>query len=404
MASPIDKRAMLVRWGHWCACMGLWLSRWLRLVRRVNRRGARGETSTSFSRGLTQIFISEYFDDCEITISGPARMAEGTLLTQQNKLVNYIMSKSSELLDYISKLNYTGRRKFILRDQRARIERETAEDKKPTRFLYKYLGVSDPMQKERTRSLIVESKLRFSSPASFNDPFDMKWRTAIEGTPQQKRERLLKVMATNPQTAMRGRGRNEVEVSRILANPESFIEGVNKAGLEASNKAGVLSLTSEVKSILMWSHYGEHHTGIALQFEIAKDPKYFLPAVAVRYSNEYPVRNWVDESCEDLRGGLYGKFKDWEYEKERRIIYANFANNYLQYKPIALTGIILGFCFNESEWLNSALRDREKRNGKLPLKIYRAIQSSHSYRLAIIDDNFSKKSITKKWDASMSMG
>ena len=248
------------------------------------------------------------------------------------------------------------------------------------------------MQKERTRSLIVESKLRFSSPASFNDPFDMKWRTVIEGTSQKKRERLLKVMAANPQTAMRGRRRNEMEASRILANPESFIEGVNKAGLEASNKAGVLSLTSEVKSILMWSHYGAHHTGIALQFEIAKDPKYFLPAVAVSYSNAYPVRNWVDESYEDLRGGLYGKFKDWEYEKERRIIYANFADNYLQYKPIALTGIILGLCFTDSEWLNSVLSDREKRNGKLPLKLYKASQSSHSYGLTIRKADFSRES------------
>lgn len=294
------------------------------------------------------------------------------------------MSKAVELLNYISSLDYRECRTFLLRQERKRVY--LLEDKKPTRFLYKYLGVDAPIKKTRAESIVVDSKLWFASPASFNDPFDMKWKTIIEGTPQEKRARLLRIMGQNPDIATGNRSYRESEASRILADPIALLERVNQSGLKNANNAGVLSLTSEPRSILMWSHYAAHHTGIALQFEIARHPKFFVPAVTVKYSRDYPIRNWVDDSHKDLEKGLYGKYEDWSYESERRIIHADFANNHLPYKPLALTAIILGCCFTEFEWLKTILTKRGERHRGLPLKVYKANQSDSQYRLKIIED------------------
>ncbi len=295
------------------------------------------------------------------------------------------MSQSGKLLERISSLSYLDRRIYLLGQERAR--KFLLEDKKPTRFLYKYMGVDIPLRKTRVHSVVVDSKLWFASPASFNDPFDMKWKTVIEGTPQEKRARLLKIMDQNPDIATGSKAHKEAEVSRILADPDALIDRVNQSGLNNANNAGVLSLTSEPRSILMWSHYAVNHTGLALQFEIAKHSTFFVPAVTVKYTRDYPIRNWVDGSHKDLERGLYGKYEDWSYEKESRVIHANFANTQIPYQPQALTGIILGCCFTEFEWLKTILSARSGKQGKLPLKIYRATQSDSQYKLKIIKDS-----------------
>ena len=294
------------------------------------------------------------------------------------------MTESGKLLERIANLSYMDRRACLLHHERVR--KLLLEDKKPTRFLYKYMGVDTLLKKTRTHSVIVDSKLWFASPASFNDPFDMKWKTVIEGTPQEKRARLLKIMEQNPDIATGSRARKEAEASRILADPDALIDRVNQSGLNNANNAGVLSLTSEPRSILMWSHYAVNHTGLALQFEIARHSTFFVPAVTVKYTRDYPTRNWVDDSHKDLKKGLYGKYEDWSYEKERRVIHPNFANTQIPYQPQALTWIILGCCFTEFEWLKTILSARGDKQGKLPLKIYRATQSDSQYKLKIIKD------------------
>lgn len=295
------------------------------------------------------------------------------------------MSKASEFLEHISSLPYRERRSFLLQQERARVG--LLDDKKPARYLYKYMGVDTLKKKTRAQSVMLDSKLWFASPASFNDPFDMKWRTVIEGAPQEKRARLLKIMGQNPDIATGTKAHRESEASRILADQSVLLERANQAGINNANNAGVLSLSSEPRSILMWSHYAVNHTGIALQFEIAKHSTFFVPAITVKYISDYPIRNWVDDSHKDLEKGLYGKYKDWSYEKERRIIHADFANNYLPYKPFALTGIILGCCFAEFEWLRKILAERNEKHRNLPLKLYKTVQSDSQYKLKIIKDS-----------------
>src|SRR5687767_11518551 len=70
-------------------------------------------------------------------------------------------------------LGYRKRRKFLW---------ERVKPKLP-RFLYKFRSLlpSDETSVDRLRDILVRSRLWFSSPADFNDPFDTAVKAIVDG-------------------------------------------------------------------------------------------------------------------------------------------------------------------------------------------------------------------------------
>ena len=140
------------------------------------------------------------------------------------------------------------------------------------------------------------------------------------------------------------------------------------------SETGVCSFAGDPRNILMWSHYASNHEGLCLVFEIAKDPKTFLDALAVEYSIDYPIVNWVtgfDKDKETLHIVLR-KHKGWEYEKERRIVKFKKANTHIKFLPRALRAIIMGCCVKESTLENLKILLAERTAAHLPpITIYR---------------------------------
>jgi hypothetical protein len=46
---------------------------------------------------------------------------------------------------------------------------------------------------DRLRTIVVDSKLRLSSPSSFNDPFDMTAQVVAEGTHDERLRRFTEI-------------------------------------------------------------------------------------------------------------------------------------------------------------------------------------------------------------------
>jgi hypothetical protein len=86
----------------------------------------------------------------------------------------------------------------------------------------------------------------------------------------------------------------------------------------------------------MWSHYAGEHSGIRLQFELARDLLVLMRAVTVDFVDEYPAINWIDSN---FLGGIgvtfTRKHSRWAYEGERRILVDGQAGRYLRYEPAA---------------------------------------------------------------------
>ena len=108
---------------------------------------------------------------------------------------------------------------------------------------------------------------------------------------------------------------------------------------------GIFCLSTDPRNILMWSHYGQHHKGIALQFEYARDPVNFSYTLPINYSNRYPAINYF-AGREDYSTLVLRKYCDWAYEKEWRLVKNESAETYHSFCHEALTGVILGCSAN----------------------------------------------------------
>ena len=97
---------------------------------------------------------------------------------------------------------------------------------------------------------------------------------------------------------------------------------------------GIISLTESFDNILMWSHYGDEHKGMVVEFNIDEESPFSLfntsqvpnesdgkfGRVSYRKSREYPYDITID-SINDIRDYYYlSKADEWIYEKEYRYI------------------------------------------------------------------------------------
>jgi hypothetical protein len=252
-----------------------------------------------------------------------------------------------------------------------------------SRFLYKYRGFSGEHDEQNLRDMIVHSVLRLTSPATFNDPYEMFVHIVVEGTADQRLQRFSQIVAQQG-TTMQPDERDEM-VRRLMGTPD----GEHAARCQESiagirRRSGVFCFAGDPRSVLMWSHYAEHHHGVCLQFERMKDFPTLGHAVRVDYREDLPVVNWIVGFYEDVKHILLAKHPCWAYEGERRITSIDNADRYVQLRPDALTGIIFGCRIErpQMDLIDKLLADR-KALGAPPVKTYLAEQHKTQYRLVI---------------------
>jgi hypothetical protein len=137
----------------------------------------------------------------------------------------------------------------------------------------------------------------------------------------------------------------------------------------------------------MWSHYAKQHKGIVLQLEIAKDPETMLFAMKVDYSDEYPILNFAQGLEGQLQKIILRKFKDWEYEKEWRVLIIGGASTYLKFQPKTLTGLIFGCRADDNLRLRIKKLTSERQKKKLPaLNFYNAKMHQSQYKIILERD------------------
>lgn len=276
------------------------------------------------------------------------------------------ISRAQPIIDNFISKNVKERRK-LLRREKKRV------------FIYKYTPFTNMQHAD---SVICESKLWFSSPDAFNDPFDMKWKYLINTDPKVRRAKIQQIIKNIPDISGTLWRESKALEDRWMADPKAFEERVYASSRNNVIKAGVACFSEDPRNILMWSHYANFHQGVAFQFDVSLDPKVFLHAVRLNYSDDYPLIEWTNLDHNVLKPGLLTKFKKWEYEKELRIIKPNFANNYQDFHSGSLTGIILGCKFKSHHSLTQLLNKRKSLGYEMP-EIFKAVQSDKAYRLTL---------------------
>lgn len=203
----------------------------------------------------------------------------------------------------------------------------------PPAKLFKYVSPKPRV----VDSLFGHLLIRYTPPFRFNDPFDML--PCIEPVTDSDRQHSL-------DTVCRMHYRRFVLSPRGMgAPPPSFDEFRNKwleqnqpnlntlkgdykkRALKEFQKdhedVGVLSLTANDESLLMWAHYAQSHEGMLIEFRPSKmftEPEKFL--VRVEYSSNRPSVNIGVSGQQDDFSKKTAPYRvkscEWQYEAEWR--------------------------------------------------------------------------------------
>lgn len=212
--------------------------------------------------------------------------------------------------------------------------------------LYKYCTIN-----QNSLSVLRDSKIWFSRPDALNDPFEFRYKISMDISDEQKKEILstCQGLSGGVRALLPFAGKPSMsDLNKILNDPVAFQEFQHAAVSSIKKRHGVFCLSTDKANILMWSHYGDEHKGMCIEFDMNIMRKAGLIAYEVQYEpNEYETIYFCDNEIDQFRKVALHKAPCWDYEKEYRIIRKNedteSSNGFLvDFPPEAITGIYLG--------------------------------------------------------------
>lgn len=208
-------------------------------------------------------------------------------------------------------------------------------------YLYRYRHLNGE-HREWTKRIITDYILYFASPSTFNDPFDCRvhYLSSFD-TDEFRRQHIKRLKERIPDLNRKGRRAKATEDMKIL-KPEEFIVQVTNGLQKDLDQVGVLSLSASERNILLWSHYAAGHTGLCLKFIATNQTPFFGSALPVNYDPTYPEICVTSSMGEQIDAFLLTKAKDWEYEREYRIIDHDNGPGEKTFPSEFLVGLIFG--------------------------------------------------------------
>lgn len=244
-------------------------------------------------------------------------------------------------------------------------------------FLYKYRNFEDPYM----INIIKNSSLYFSQVKNFNDPFDLRLDYKRNYSRKEKILYLKKLFRQSEEV------KKKYKISDIpsIAKNEKLFREINKNAKKKLDNLSILSLSSDPKNILMWSHYSHKHTGLVFEFKYKESKSYFKEATKVIYDSKYDLFNLTiedDKRNEELKKMFLKKYLDWQYEKEYRVIEVKKPSEE-EFNKLDLTSIIFGL---ETETKNiEMIKELCAENGFEHVKFKKMEKVYGKFELKIVD-------------------
>lgn len=262
------------------------------------------------------------------------------------------------------------------------------------KVLYKYRSWSEPNH----RRLITHNEIFFASPRRFNDPFDCRVMTVVEGSKEQMKQYfdgLIKkyspdINREQRKKEVRERVRNHVKTRNDPEKREKYEDSLRE---HTFNYFGIFSMSACNDNILLWSHYSDSHKGICVGIDTTILHKYIMKnrvlltkqrlvsLFQVKYQEEYPDISIIKRTTSDpdmLNDSLKIKSTDWKYEQEYRLVLTNGTDYPLKIPQEATTSVYLGL-FISREHREQILEELRKRQTK-PM-VYQATRKRKAFGL-----------------------
>lgn len=209
---------------------------------------------------------------------------------------------------------------------------------------------------QNTISSLILNKIWFSTPDSFNDPYDSHVRFYYHGT----QEDWIKFLTTTKPWAHKP----EPYISLMKQNIKRFEEHFNKENTPINNKMRVACFSQSPTNFLMWSHYSDFHKGICIGYSTLKKTEknivyleindnqieslnfedlQYLPVIKVDYDDKIQYEfNQLTQSTEALGQLVLKKSNIWKYEKEWRILHRYVEHENINLAKNTVNAIYIG--------------------------------------------------------------
>lgn len=181
------------------------------------------------------------------------------------------------------------------------------------KFVYKYHKINGYLH-----DLLENNKLWFSHQNDLNDPFDCRYSLSERYFNKLSRK-SAKGMLDDLRTGEKAFENITVErFSEILLGNIKNSDFMSKfyGMLFGTLGWSVCCFTTNPMSELMWGHYGNSSKGICLEFEFSKSPEILDKLHPVKYDDNFPKIDSID----DLPEALLTKRTAWIDEQEWRVI------------------------------------------------------------------------------------
>lgn len=222
-----------------------------------------------------------------------------------------------------------------------------------SQFIYKYKSPDYLFE------LLRNNELWFSSPSSFNDPFDCQINLDTNNTIDE----IDAYLAPDPRATPEMRRKIAVE---MFNSKDKWDNLMNTVARKSINSHGVCCFSGNQSNILLWAHYANSHKGVCLKFDVLEDTNLFYFPVKVNYTKDYPIYNHLRDRDQIVNSLMLTKSPIWSYEEELRIIKLNTFGPML-FNRSALVEITFG-CKCEEVFIRKAISLCEELGYKIVFK------------------------------------
>jgi len=272
--------------------------------------------------------------------------------------------------------------------------------KKVPQHLYLYMR----NRLDRILDVLLNQRIYFSDPSKFNDPFDCAFGIQFPNpgklTSKDEadwKEYLIHIGTEGPDSLAPEVSAKKAEQflkdgkHKNIGIIQEFRKEV-RAAIKALGKVmGVLCLSSNPKSAMMWAHYADNHRGIVFKFNTdymydkrTNERRCFH----VDYEDNFPtLAEYLYAYRASKKGDVIApnklffcrKSKDWERESEWRF-FSEPADSLIPFEPSMLDGVIFGWKMekNIKSILKSCLSSCKRHT-----KIYSAKPSIDKFEMEI---------------------
>lgn len=241
--------------------------------------------------------------------------------------------------------------------------------------VFRYYGSEkSPYVSHNVGQVLQKNLLRLASRTEFNDPFECALTVLPDPRPTSEKIHELSsgIAGHSPELSSAEQTLRAIS----LAEDGRLEEAMRRALNRTVDSIGIACFCESGDDVLMWSHYGDAHRGLAIELNVFNAGGYGLQIMPVRYAAEPPAVSYADRH--DAFYAVLQKSESWSYEREWRIAQMGRAGQEVPIPDGIVASVTLGY--RASTVLEEMALESIARTGR-PIPLWKMSRQSQSYRL-----------------------